>query len=610
MADNIWQETTSSGLWSTSTSWSLGVPVNGSTVLFTSTSVANCTCDITPVPATGNLTSLVQNSAYTGQLAIQANKGIVTTVFDISGKVSLGGAGSSVTISGGAAADRKVYIRSGAQFTGNGIFNHCNLNLFSDAKVMEISGSVSGVTIIFFINSATDPLQAQDYSGFTKCYFLDNGSSFPRTIVFQGGNHQYGETLIETDGSFAGQLFTLNAGTYNPNITFLENVTVLKAAGSTIGFSLGSGIITFKKSADLSQTGVYGSGTLIFDGTVAQNIAFSTTTVANYVKFRNTSGGVILASGQTMLGLDTEMDGKFELSGSYAAYSAFKMTANAVFSGAGDLTFGPITLGLLLGSSTFTGTTSAIVESSDKPFSTSNVLFPAQDYSTKLPNITFQNTSDEVNFDGSNLFGAGNYTFGKLSILNGIDCQMKTTYNWATNNPNVTINDDFTVDIQNGSVLVQFGTGVLTLKNSVSMTGVDAYTSAGETVLGLSGLQNNITFGGFNPHNLTVDADLEAPKILTEALNFNTLKITNGWLKLKREVHTIINDFQGTSGILQSDRNGSTAFLDVTNKSSCSNISFRDIQCQAANMINAKNGGIRLSGNTSGIVFKDSFGEF
>lgn len=598
------------GLQSTAVNWDGdAIPADGDAEVLDGTRVADLACDVV-APATGKLASFTQAAAYTGKFTLNTNKILSATLLDISGKVDIGSV-AALLCTGSVAADMKVYLRAGSVLTGYGSAGYTGsiLHMFGNSRMMECAGTIQGdtaghgVTLIFYIQSETYPVQAQNYSQFIKTYFLHNVLNGTRDIYFQAGTHTFGDVEIQTYIAGGTAVFRLLTGA--TSIVFLGDITISKAAGTSIQFIPGWTNLTFKKSVDFSAISHNSNGDFIMDGTAAQTLDLGANISGAWFRFRNTVGGVSIPSGKKAFTYGaSDIDGKLEVAGELDSWSGLSLLSGCVLSGSGVIDIYAGQIASLLGSSTFSGWLYARGYSSeDVPFS-----WTAGDYGAKFPNVRFQNEMVDE-FERTVVFDTGDFTFKKVELTNDAICDRDSTYDWRTNNPNVTIMDDFTVDKQGtGLIKLQFGTGALTPKKAVNLTGVEADVSDGETVLGGQTGSHQINFGSFGVNNLTINCNF-ATKIFQSTGNVNRLRMTSGTVKFLAGATRNVVDFDGTGGTMQSASDGSQTTLALTNKGACSDVSFKDVWMSAANMINAKDGCANL-GNTRGIVFQDSFGEF
>lgn len=435
--------------WDTDVNWTTDAePIADDDVILDDTRVNDLNCDvITPL-----LKTFTQAAAYTGLFTVKAARYLFSKSIDISGQTYLEVGGSFVV------AGAKLYLRSGSSISGGG--TNSIINMYGDSQAEEVAGSVSNVEIYFYLNSATYPLKAKDYSSFLRAVFNHNGTGV-RTIFFEGGTHEYPVSVFRV--SVSGASYALRMGTNNPDVIFHGAVSTSIASGAAASISFGSGTITFKDNVDLSALFISGSGIMIFNGTTAQSVAFSNAYFGHTVRFQN-AAGVTIPAGKNLWALTLYLDGPVTVTGDLKSAAAFQTTANCVMSGAGNIYIGTSEITALPGSSSFSGITYAEVLTTDGP---TVVCLHALDYSSFFPTLRMEYYADD--FEGVSLFEAGNYTFGNLIFFSAEEAK-PVEHDWATNDPNVIINGDWTVATDGGAINFVFGGGRLTLKGAVDLS--------------------------------------------------------------------------------------------------------------------------------------------
>jgi len=482
----------------------------------------------------------------------------------VSGTLTLNGAAIRLRMTAGSAT---MTVQAGANITGTGyIVTNANSTTISPVG----TGQISCDHVDVYGDCALSP--SNNYN--TDINFL-GALATPTTNTIASGTYTFnGNVLIDADA--AGN-FTLDASTNDPTINVTGNVVMQESGAGALTVSMGDGTWTVGGDFNVSAASTFnrGGSTLVMSG------AIKTLTSSSHSFANITITGTVATSGIVNVYGTLDAQGTLTL----GALLRLQAGADLVLPGGGTVD-GSSELRFENESdfTTFGGTLSpSIVQFSGGR--TGDIL--AGTYDCHVQSTYFTTATVSETWGAGTFTITGNFTFQITSTGTKTD-------DFATNNPNITVQGNMVTVDGTGTSIVNAGSGLWTVEGNVDISNVDTWSGANANftlsgagagtqtidfdgqvmdalVINDSGATKQFSAAGFTSNSFTLtDGAVDCATNDCDVYISSTCTLTSGDLSMGDGTWTISSDFDNTT-LTTWTRNNSTVVLDGTGKTLTSN---------------------------------------
>jgi len=410
------------------------------------------------------------------------------------------------------------------------------------ASSLTLNGTINGSGLLTFTSTSSGPSAAGTLS--VPVRFDATGGNIASTTfdarTYGGAVEFYSSSAIARTATLAASTYTLSgassnliltaAGTANMTFDAQTNNAILSIAGGIDfqGVGAGTEIIT-------TGTGAWSVG-----GNIDLTAGTLTATSGNTLTMTGTSA-TLVGAGQSFYNLTINPSS----AGTVTAQTSNVSVANALAVAASDTftidTGVTVTVtGITTISGTIDGAGTLYVYNTVGTTGTlgSNVYFDASSGSYSIPTRTFTGSTRTVTIYTDTSAVTLGSAAGTLSIAGSLvldDAASSLTFSADTNNPTVTIGENFSTAVGSDIILVM-GSGTWTIGGNANFTGIGGVT-AGTSTLVMNGTSKTLTSNNDTFYNFTVSGGsismLDAATISNNvAISSGTLTSTSGTLTI------------------------------------------------------------------------------